>query len=431
MNHPFSALRVLLVDDDPWQLSLLGQQLKRLQVENIQTCLRNDHALALVSSAPESIDLIFCDLQMPDMDGVEFLRHLGQTNYAGALSLVSGEDDSILRAADRLARSRQFRLCGAFNKPIQSGQLHQALSTALAARPAARGQGSRAPGEEFSASDLSRAILKGELFNHYQPKVDFATGRWVGVETLVRWMHPELGIVYPDRFIPLAEEHGLIDQLTEHVLFGPKGAVEQARSWQDGGRSLHVAVNVSMENLKDPTFPDTLARRALRAGVDPSRLTIEVTESRMVSDAEAALDILTRLRLKRVGVSIDDFGTGHSSLRQLHDMPFDELKLDRSFVHGAHSDPTLKAILLPCLDMARQLGIRVVAEGVEDADDWRYLRELGCAQAQGYFVARPMVAPSLADWLARWACRPADEAAGPDQAFGERASCTTISPPKV
>ncbi len=179
-------------------------------------------------------------------------------------------------------------------------------------------------------------------------------------------------------------------------------ALHDARDWQARGHSLQLAVNVSMNNLERLDFPEFVEHAALAAGVAPSLLTLEITESQLMSNRQAALDILTRLRLKRVGLSIDDFGTGHSSLAQLRDIPFTELKIDRGFVHGAWRDSSLRSILSASLDMARKLGMKSVAEGVEDRADWNHLREAGCDVAQGWFVARAMPAEQLPDWLREW-----------------------------
>jgi EAL domain-containing protein (putative c-di-GMP-specific phosphodiesterase class I) len=209
-------------------------------------------------------------------------------------------------------------------------------------------------------------------------------------------------LVFPDQFIPVAEEHGLIDDLTHAVL---TSALRQARLWQYMGITLPIAVNVSMDNLMSVEFPDLVAREMKEAGVPASLLVLEVTESRLMKDPMVALDILTRLRLKRIGLSIDDFGMGHSSLAQLRDLPFDELKVDRSFVHGACRDASRKAIVQASLSMSRQLRLRTVAEGVEDREDWDCLRAAGCDLAQGYFVARPMSGEALPTWLNAWRTR--------------------------
>ena len=235
--------------------------------------------------------------------------------------------------------------------------------------------------------------------NHYQPKVDLASGRIVGVETLVRWRHPEDGIVYPDQFIDVAEENGLINDLTRNVLVN---ALCDGSSWENKGVPVHLAVNVSMDNLTALEFPDFVACAIEVTGFPVTRLMLEVTESRLMRDPLAALDILTRLRLKRVGLSIDDFGTGHSSLAQLRDIPFTELKVDSSFVHGACRDASLQAILCASLRMAGQLNMRAVGEGVEDRDDWDFLQATGCQLAQGWFIGKPMPAEQLPAWVADW-----------------------------
>jgi EAL domain-containing protein (putative c-di-GMP-specific phosphodiesterase class I) len=222
------------------------------------------------------------------------------------------------------------------------------------------------------------------------------------VEALVRWQHPKDDLVFPDQFITTAEEHGLIDELTRVVL---TAALQQARIWQDAGLHLRVAVNVSMDNISSLEFPDFVARTAAKAGVPLTNLVLEVTESRLMKNPLAALDILTRLRLKHISLSIDDFGTGHSSLAQLRDIPFDELKVDRGFVHGAWRDSSLRAIFEANLGMAQQLGMKTVAEGVEDLEDWDFLCAAGCDLAQGYFIARPMPAEEIMGWLPTWESR--------------------------
>jgi EAL domain-containing protein (putative c-di-GMP-specific phosphodiesterase class I)/DNA-binding NarL/FixJ family response regulator len=397
-----SALRVLLVDDEPFQLMLLGHQLAQLGVADVARCGDAREALGWVAREPGRFDLVCCDLQMPGMDGVEFVRHLGLQRYGGGVVLVSGEDQRILHTAEHLARTQALRVLGALHKPVTAEQLRRVLLANVAQSRASASAAARPGSPDYSADDLRGALERGELVNHYQPKVELATGRVAGVEALVRWQHPEDGLVYPDRFIGVAEANGLIDDVTRCVLAGPGGALMQARVWQDLGHPLQVSVNVSMDNLNDHGFPDFVAREVARAGVPPSRLTLEVTESRLMRDPVATLDILTRLRLRRIGLSIDDFGTGHSSLAQLRDIPFDELKIDRSFVSGARERDDLRAILLPSLDMARQLGMKAVAEGVESLEDWQFLRAGGCDLAQGWFIARAMPPEALPQWLAQW-----------------------------
>ena len=398
-------MTVVVIDDDPFALELLARQLAPLGCVDVALCERAQDALALLETQFDSIGLVFCDLQMPDIDGVQFVRHLARIGYRGGLVLVSGEDGRILQTVNKLAQAHGIHMLGALSKPVSTVQLRQVLAShasrvALAPRAL---RPSRLPDE------LKRAIAGGELFNHYQPKVDLATGALVGVEALVRWQHPQAGLVFPDQFIAMAEEHNLIDDLTHAVL---SAALRQERLWQDAGLEIQVAVNISMDNLAALDFPDLVSQWAHEAGVDLSSVMLEVTESRLMKDVRAPLDILTRLRLKRVGLSIDDFGTGHSSLAQLRDIPFDELKLDRSFISGAAEDSALRAIVEATLAMARQLGMKSVAEGVETRADWDFLRALGCDVAQGYFIARPMSGTDVLGWRMGWEQRRPELTAG-------------------
>jgi EAL domain-containing protein (putative c-di-GMP-specific phosphodiesterase class I)/FixJ family two-component response regulator len=388
-------VKTLLIDDDPFALAMLARQLERLGCEAVTSCDSAQSAQALLESGFETIGLVFCDLQMPDIDGVEFVRHLARIGYRGGLVLVSGENGRILQTVRKLAQAHQIDMIAALAKPVSLEQLRDVLASNTSRRASA----ARAARHAYAPSELKHALAAGQFVNHYQPKVALATGELVGVEALVRWQHPTAGLVLPDQFIATTEEHGLIDPLTRCVL---ASALRQGRLWRDAGLELQLAVNVSMDNLAALDFPDVVAQLANEAGVALSGIVLEVTESRLMKDLRAPLDILTRLRLKRIGLSIDDFGTGHSSLAQLRDIPFDELKLDRSFVDGASGDPALRAIVEATLRMARQLGMKSVAEGVEERADWDLLRTLGCDVAQGYLIARPMPGSDLPAWWKAW-----------------------------
>ena len=220
------------------------------------------------------------------------------------------------------------------------------------------------------------------------------------VETLVRWHHPVDGLVFPDHFIGIAEKNHLINELTTCVL---TNALTQAKIWHENGLNLRVAINLSMDNLASLDFQDLVVNLVTQAGLSPQGIVLEVTESQVMgADARVPLEILTRLRLKRFHLSIDDFGTGHSSLAQLRDIPFDELKIDQSFVHRAWTDDTLRAIYDASLSVAKQLGMETVAEGVEDQHDWELLRQTGCDLAQGNFVSRPLQAANFSTWTEEW-----------------------------
>ncbi len=340
-------------------------------------------------------DLILLDLSMPEMDGIEFIRHLVKRAYAGRLILVSGEDIRLLQTAERLVQAHGIHILGHLAKPIRPAGLGALLSewegnTSFIPRP---------PGKTYGPAEVLHAIRSGHLINYYQPKVTLETGAVHGAECLVRWQHPEDGLIEPARFISTAEKHHLIDELTR-VTF--RLALDQMSVMEHEGLSLRVAINLATSTLRSVDFADFAASEAARALVSPQNVIFEVTESQIIRDLRAPLEVLTRLRLMRFGLSIDDFGTGYSSLSQLRDIPFDELKIDQTFVHRAPHDKTARAIFDASLSLARTLGLKAVAEGVEDRADWDRVRHSGCDEAQGYLIARPMPAGALGPWMRDW-----------------------------
>jgi diguanylate cyclase (GGDEF)-like protein len=245
-------------------------------------------------------------------------------------------------------------------------------------------------------TELRRAIDTGELVLHYQPKAELRSGEVNGVEALVRWSHPERGLVRPDEFIPLAQKTGVIVPLTFFVL---NEALRQCRTWQLEGLELCVGVNLSARNLLDVNLPDTVGELLAKWELPPSLLELEITESTILADPIRAMHVLSRLSGMGVRLAIDDFGTGYSSLAYLKRLPVDELKIDKSFVQGMEDDENDAVIVRSTIDLGRNLGLRVVAEGVETAEAWRQLASLGCDVAQGYYLSRPVPAAELASWL--------------------------------
>ncbi|HZT16207.1 MAG TPA: EAL domain-containing protein [Gaiellaceae bacterium] len=246
------------------------------------------------------------------------------------------------------------------------------------------------------AGELRRAIDGGELVLHFQPKADLPSGRVRGVEALVRWQHPDRGLLGPDQFVPLAERTGLIRELTRHVL---AAALRQLREWEAAGIVLDVAVNLSARDLVDAELPDTVAGLLDEHGVEPRRLELEITESVLLTDPTRAGGVLARLDAMGVRLAIDDFGSGYSSLAYLKRLPVGAIKIDRSFVTNMGRDENDAVIVRSTIDLGRTLGLRVVAEGVEDERAWSELARLRCDQAQGYFLSRPLPAEALAAWL--------------------------------
>jgi len=393
-THP----SILLVDDDPFMLGVQSRMLRSMGYPMIGAAEGADAARALLRSARQAVDVIVCDLNMPGTDGIAFLQQLNADHFHGSVILLSGEGSRIMHTVQKLLSGGQLVILGALEKPAGRAAL-RALLDCWKPPPPTPAAGAEAAVTE---AELQSAVRERQWVLHYQPQVDLKTGGVIGVEALVRWNHPARGLVYPDAFIGLAEDCGLIAALTGWVL---QQALEQLARWRAQGLSLKMAVNVSMKDLAAPDFAARVGALARSTGNGPQGLTLEVTESCLMSPTLVPLENLVRLRMQRFHLSIDDFGTGHSSLVQLRDVPFTELKIDRGFVHGARHNQVIRPMLEGSIGIAKRLGMLSVAEGVETEDDWRLLQEIGCDLAQGWFIARPMPHDGLQPWMERWAAR--------------------------
>jgi diguanylate cyclase (GGDEF)-like protein/PAS domain S-box-containing protein len=244
--------------------------------------------------------------------------------------------------------------------------------------------------------ELRQALSRDELVLHYQPKLQLGSGEIIGVEALVRWLHPEQGLLPPGEFVPLAEQTGLIKPLTSFVL---RTALQQLSAWHKAGHDLSVAVNVSERSLLDPDFPAEVARVLRGTGIEAERLELEITEGTIMADPERAAGVLRRLDALGVSLSLDDFGTGYSSLSRLRELPIDEIKIDRSFAARIEADERDLAIMRSTIELGHNLGCVVVAEGLETAGALDRVASLGCDTGQGFHIARPLDAASLGSWL--------------------------------
>jgi EAL domain-containing protein (putative c-di-GMP-specific phosphodiesterase class I) len=250
----------------------------------------------------------------------------------------------------------------------------------------------------ITEGELRRAVDRGQLCVHYQPKVIATATGWevIGIESLLRWEHPEHGLILPDQFIGLAEQYGLIAGLTDFVL---QAGIDQMGVWNRSALRLALSVNLSSALFTDIDFPDRLAELLRGHRVDPEQLTLEITETAAMVDPPCTTDILSRLRLKRIGLSLDDFGTGYSSLTQLYKLPFNEVKIDRSIGVDLPNTMAARTIVRTIIDLGHGLGLKVCCEGVESAAALEFLHHAGCDYAQGYHIARPMPPVSLARWM--------------------------------
>ncbi len=371
--------RLLVVDDQPDILDFVGQVAEALGFEVRLANNAGEFRKALLDFKPT---LMILDLQMPQTDGVELIRELGQAGTRAAILISSGMDQRVLISAEQLGVAHGLKMAGILQKPIMLADLEAVLLQHV--------QTPRVATEE----ELRRAIDRGQLLVHYQPKCKLTDGRWrvVGVEGLIRWQHPDAGLVYPDAFIPLAEKTGLIAALTDFVL---QEGIRQLGQWRSQGIDLDLSINLSPRLVRELDFPDQLADLMKAHALDNSRLTLEITETAALEDPARTRDILTRLRVKNFGLSLDDFGTGYSSLTQLYRMPFNELKVDKSLGLELHQSREARTIVRSLVELAHNLGLKVCTEGVETASALQFLEVAGSDYAQGYYLGRPMPAAAI------------------------------------
>ncbi len=387
--------RALVIEDHEFQRDIVVQILKLCGAVAVSEAANGAAAITAIESTREALDILVCDLNMPDMDGLEFLRHLGERHCANSVILASGLDASIIRSAEVMGRTYGVRLLGAIEKPITKNKLLPLLLRHFGQQLTP----SRPQVQSMSPAEIMKGLEKRQFVPFFQPKVDMRRCTLAGVEALMRWRHPEYGVVMPAAFISVMEENDLITRCT-YDLF--ESALVACRQWFDRGYLVSVAINVSVESLADTTLPDQFSSRVDAANLDPGLITIEITESTAMTDLGHSLETLARLRMKGFGLSIDDYGTGFSSMQQLTRIPFSELKIDQTFVTGSAREPVLSALLESSVGIGRRLGLKTVAEGVESNEDWEVAAKLGCDIAQGYFVAKPMPAAELLGWYETW-----------------------------
>ncbi|MCG6876623.1 MAG: EAL domain-containing response regulator [Betaproteobacteria bacterium] len=392
----FRLLRTMVVEDQAVPRRIAVEILRDLGVAEILQAEDGQDALELIRRGGAPLDVIICDLDMPRMDGVEFIRNVAEANLGASIVLASAVEAAVLASVEAMARSQGMAVLGVLEKPVTP----QKLGDMLARHGSMQANYARLEAPSVDPAELEEAIHDRHIAPHFQPMVRMSDGRIIGFEALARWSHSERGTLHPEMFIPIAESSGLIDPLTWVML---ECAVAEAVRWRQAGHRWTISVNLSLPYLERQGVADRIAALVERHALQPGSVVLEVTESLAATQIAQVLGNIARLRMKGFGIAIDDYGTGYATLQQLSRMPFTELKIDRSFVSGSPDRPNLHAILRSSVELARQLNLGSVAEGVETASEWHQLDSIGCDVAQGYLVAPPMPPESLLGWATAWA----------------------------
>jgi EAL domain-containing protein (putative c-di-GMP-specific phosphodiesterase class I) len=389
-----TGLTVMVVEDHGFQRRTLALMLRSLGAREVLQACDGKQALAMMRDGVP-VDLIVCDLDMPEMDGMEFFRHLGQANSTAGVIISSAQERPLLNSVEEMALAYGVRLLGVIEKPVTLGGLEDLIAQHEPFNPQSTCPSASAPG--FSLDQILDGIRQKQFEYFFQPKVDMATGRILGAEALARWRHPVHGLILPSAFIAPLEQGGCINELTFQLL---GKAAHACCHWRRRDSALTVSVNLSLVSLTDTMLADRITHIVRSGGLEPRQMILEITETAAMTNVGPALENLTRLRMHGFGLSVDDYGTGFSSLQQLTRVPYSELKVDQSFVTGCGANPSLRAIVESSVEMARRLGIKSVAEGVESQADWDVLKAAGCDVAQGFFIAEAMDGAAFSEFCA-------------------------------
>ncbi len=393
MSSVFSELSVLITDDSLTQRQYAKEICQELGVNSLYDAANGVDALEVLGT--KEVDVILIDLEMPIMDGVELIRSIAQRKFSSSVIILSAKDPILIASVGTMAEADGLNVIGTFQKPLLPDALQCSLLRFMHDHKA---HTEPKPTNDFEVTplELSQALANRELTLAFQPKLTVSGLLLRGVEALARWRHPMKGMVSPAMFIGLAERHGMIDKLTYYLL---EEAFKHKRSWQQYGLRFHLAFNLSPLSLADADLVDWLCKIADDYGIAPTDITFEVTENALLGELASAIRTLARLRLKGFHIAIDDYGTGFANAQQLSRVPATELKIDRSLIHNVALRPQQKTILASTVDLAKNLKLTTVAEGVETEEDYKVLRALGVDLVQGYYLSKPLYPDDLLTWV--------------------------------
>lgn len=404
--------QILIIDDSEAILMVVKTMLARMGFEKITTMTSATKALAVVGLEPARFQIILTDLRMPDTDGLDVLRKLGEMGFKGAVAIISEMDRRIINLAADIARRHRLHMIGCICKPVQLDDLSALVEKASELRVTLE-----PPAALLTREQVQTAFNQIQVIPYYQPKVDLNKCQVVGVEALARIRFPgEINALRPCRFMPVIQEYGMLPQLSQRMLQQACKDLPTIRSIL--GNDIKISLNISPEELENTYLADSLEHIWRKSGTGNDSLVLEITEEHYIHNS-AQLESLNRLRLRGFGLSLDDFGTGFTNINQLRDLPYTEVKIDRSLIINIHRDSFCQAILNGLVEIARQLGITLVAEGIEHMDELKYLMQTHPELVlQGYLISLPRSLDTLNTWHKGW-----------QHQFGNRANIHRHQPP--
>ncbi len=381
---------ILIIEDDPFQQQLLLKLLSQLSLGQVNVASNGLFALAMIEDSLQP-DLIICDLNMPEMDGVQFLSCLSKRDINCRIVLISAAANDVVSSVQSMAKAYGFKQIDIINKPVSRLALKNIVNHKQSDNNSYEQQSI-----SFTIAEVVSAFHQGQISAFYQPHFDTDTQKICGAEALARWQHPQYGELAPAKFLSTLLNAGMGYALTLHML---EQAISDTKKWQEHFEGFQVSVNVTPSDLSHFSFIDSLLSLLKEYNLKHECLTLELTETEICRDFGKLLEATSRLRLQGIGISIDDFGTGHSSLTQLIEAPFSELKIDRGFVHQMLDSKKHLAAVTMSISLAKSLSLRVVAEGVESPRQQDILTNIGCDVLQGFLFTRALSRIEFSQWL--------------------------------
>lgn len=375
--------RILIIDDDPTQIAILNAYFSSMNAAEVISACDGLQASEKLEKQTRYFDYIFSDLGMPNVDGFELLKFLSAHKYKGKVVIISGHEKILLDSAASLGKMYGLSIAGQIKKPLTKFALDRLFEEQ---NENSSSQNNSAK-NTITAEQIADGIAANQFVPYYQPKIDLLSGKVVGAEALARWLKPDGSVVSPGAFIPVAENTVLIENITVSII---DSVIADYCAGGENWVGKKIAINLPPQMIRNTDLPEFLEYKLADNAIPNSALCIEITESGIIDFDAVTIEVLSRLRIKGFDLAIDDFGTGAANIANLKVFPYSELKIDQSFINNVLTDPISAETVRTSISLARQLGLRIVAEGIETKDDLQYVKSKGIDQAQGYLFSKPL-----------------------------------------